>query len=89
MKIISDGKVKEIVEEWYKTTPLYEALVIMGAKAEQKNTLRQVVELADSRIEALQKLLAYYRIGKYPTEKLLDQLEKSGTKWEELKRTIK
>jgi len=44
MKILDDEMIKEIVEEWYKTTPLYEALVLMGDQAQHKCDMEQVVE---------------------------------------------
>lgn len=33
--IISEEQIKSTVNEWYKTTPLYEALATMGAKSQR------------------------------------------------------
>jgi len=44
MKVLTDGAIKAIVDAWYETTPLYEALVLMGAQAQHIDTLRQVKE---------------------------------------------
>ena len=49
-------------------------------KAEREN----IINVAESRIEGLQRLLAFYRVGKRPTEKLFALLEKSEKDWRAL-----
>jgi len=51
--VMSDGGIHAIVEEWYKTTPLYEALVLMGAKAQAEITGKIAYEEgeADGRVK--------------------------------------
>ena len=44
-----------------------------------------IVKIDDSRIEGLQRLLAFYRLGKRPTESLFSLLEKSEKDWKALK----
>ena len=46
----------------------------------------RIINVADSRIEGLQRLLACYRLGKNPTEKLFSLLEKSEKDWLALKK---
>jgi hypothetical protein len=43
-----------------------------------------VLELAKRRIDALQKLLSCYRVGKRPSEKLLDELDVTESLWSAL-----
>ena len=50
------------------------------------NTTKEVVEIADNRIEALEGLLVCYRIGKHHTEKLLTKLDSAGKDWQARKK---
>lgn len=48
-------------------------------------TDREKLRIAVARVEALEALLVCYRIGKYPTEKLHVQLEKSKKSYDRMK----
>ena len=52
---------------------------------EIKKETEGIMEVATKRIDALQGLLIFYRIGKRPTEKLFNQLEKTEKDWQSLK----
>ncbi|KKK81226.1 hypothetical protein LCGC14_2815610 [marine sediment metagenome] len=67
----------------------YEDILPIVAQAAHDNVLRQVIEPANQRIEALQKLLVCYRMGIHPTEKLLTELDKTATAWKDLKAEAK
>lgn len=41
-----------------------------------------LLEAGKARIDALERLLVCYRLGRRPTEKLHDQLDQSQTAWE-------
>jgi len=47
MEVITEKAIEVVVEEWYKTTPLYEALALMVVKAQYKHDVECVTEILD------------------------------------------
>ena len=45
----------------------------------------ELIKIGQARIDALGDLLVCYRLSKRPSEKLFNQLTKSGLQWEEIK----
>lgn len=70
--------------KWVNPEDMFYVKRICEAQAEitWDKAVREVVEIADNRIEALESLLVCYRIGKHPTERLLTKLDSSGKDWQ-------
>jgi len=50
---------------------------------------KEVAKEANKRIEALEELLVCYRVGRRPSERLFNELNKTKNKWEELLKQTK
>jgi len=72
-------------ENGTEATTYYIDQILSITEVDHKARIEALTKCGDDRIEALERLLAFHRVGKTPSEKLFAQLETSKKKWDALK----